>query len=279
MFQRIWAQHKKFILQAGSGLALFLILDSCVGSSIRRVDGPDGLRAQALRTERSVRAIHKELARYKETKSSLESFRVERAEVRAALELPPERELERLDTSAPLLQFNQAIDRVWAQALEKANRLGISLPEKLAAQDFGAQGQGDKEEYQRHYAYLGLVRRALGTLVDAGMSEIGRPELVEEDTLPIHAGEEWPACVFRAVRFKVAGNFESFLGTLQSVQEPKAFLQVRVRSLQSKSATEDRGLKGELEFVAIAFSEAPPAEREQPGVGPKKVDRKRGSKR
>jgi hypothetical protein len=116
MLQRIWTQNKNFILVAGAGLAVFLILNSFVGAYVVRVEGPKGLLAEASKIEKDVRSLHKELNRtYWEEKARLESYEKHEGTLRSELELPREKEVEKLDGAAPLVQFNQAIDRAWGQ--------------------------------------------------------------------------------------------------------------------------------------------------------------------
>jgi len=255
MFQRIWTQNKRFILVAGAGLAVFLILNSFLGAFVGRVEGPKGLLAEASKLEKDVRSLHKELNRnYWEEKARLESYEKHESDLASELQLPREKEVEKLDSAAPLVQFNQAIDRAWGQALEKANRASVAIPEKLGPEAFGVAKDDGPQEYELYYSYLGVVRRALMALIDAGISEIGRPELVPPEELPVVAGSEDFFCVYRGVRFKVSGAYESFLRLLKSVQEPRSFLQVRILSLGSKGGGDERSVKGELEFVGFQIA-------------------------
>ena len=168
MLSRIWAENKRFLLIAGSSLALFLILNSCVSSYARRVEGPTGLHARSTRLAREIRQLHKEVGIYNEVKSLLAKYAEQEGELRTALELPAEKELAEFDDSTPLLQFEKAVDRVWEQALERANRAGVALPEKVEARDFRVARDDDQREYESHYAYLGILRRALSALIASG---------------------------------------------------------------------------------------------------------------
>jgi hypothetical protein len=222
-----------------------------VGGCLDSVEGPQGLLTRAGDLERQVRALHKDLYRYHEEKARLADYERHEAALRSELELPAEPELARFDEGSALNQFNQAIDKTWGEAQDKANRANVPLPEKLGPQDFLIERKHGKREYEGHYAYLGVIRRALAALIDAGMVEIGRPDLIEEEMLPILANDESVHCLFRGVRFRVTGPYESFLRVLKALQAPQGFLQVNVRSLGAKSPGEERLLRGDLEFAAL----------------------------
>ena len=189
MLARIWTQNKKFILVVGSSLALFLILNSCIGGYMHRADGPKGLGAKSAMLQRDIRRLQKELAGYSEVKSLLQAYEREENTLRADLELPQEKEMDAFDEATPIRQFDQAVYRVWNDARQKANQANVPLPEKLDVRDFGVERQDGRTEYRRHYAYLGILRRALNLLINSGMTEIGRPELLEPDSLPVLAGD------------------------------------------------------------------------------------------
>lgn len=272
MFTKLWELNKRFLLITGSGLAVFLILNGFVGGCLDSVEGPKGLRTRSGELEKQVRALHKDLYRYHEEKARLADYERHEAALRAELELPAEPELARFDEGSALNQFNQAIDKTWGEAQDKANRANVPLPEKLGPQDFLIERKDGKKEYEEHYAYLGVVRRALSALIDAGMVEISRPDLIEEEMLPVLANDDSVHCLFRGVRFRVTGPYESFLRVLKALQAPQAFLQVNVRSLAAKSPGEERLLKGELEFAALRLVESSGVEAEPgqklPGKAP-----------
>jgi hypothetical protein len=261
VISRIWEQNKKFILVTGGSLAIFLFINSFLGGYIESADGPKGLLAKSSQLEREVRTLHKDLQnRYWEEKSRLESYEKHETELRSKVELSPEPELSKLDTAAPSGQFNRAVDRIWGQALEKANRATVAIPEKPGPEDFGIEKEDGKAEYERHYDYLGVMRRALSVLVDSGMSEIGRPEIVEEEVFQVVPGDESVHCVLRSVRFKVAGPYESFVKTVKGVQAPKEFLQARVEMEQKPG--DDRTVRGHIEFASVRLVEGYTKERE-----------------
>jgi len=260
MLTKLWELNKRFLLITGSGLAVFLILNGFVGGCLDSVEGPKGLLTKSGELEREVRALHKYLYRYHEEKARLADYERHETALRGELELPAEPELARFDEGSALNQFNQAIDKTWGEAQDKANRANVPLPDKLGPQDFLIERKHGKKEYEGHYAYLGVVRRALVALIDAGMVEISRPDLIEEEMLPVVADDDSVSCLFRGVRFKVTGPYESFLRVLKALQAPQAFLQVNVRSLAAKSPGEERLLKGELEFTALRLVERSAAE-------------------
>ena len=254
MISRIWEQNKKFILVTGGAFAIFLFINSFLGGYIESADGPKGLLAKSSQLEREVRTLHKDLQnRYWEEKSRLESYEKLETDLRGQVELSPEPELAKLDTAAPIGQFNRAVDRVWGQALEKANRATVAIPEKPGPEEFGIEKEDGKAEYERHYDYLGVMRRALAVLVDSGMAEIGRPEIIEEEVFQVIPENDNVHCLLRGVRFKVAGPYESFVKTLKSVQAPKEFLHARVEMEQK--AGDDRTVRGHIEFVSVRLVE------------------------
>jgi hypothetical protein len=281
MLAKLWEQNKRFILITGGGLAAFLFLTSILGGFVSNIDGPKGLLAKTAKQDKDVRALKKELTGFWDEKGRLEAYEKHEAALRADLELPPERELASFDDAAPLNQFNKAIDRVWGAALEKANRAGVGIPEKLGPQDFGVSRDDRRPDYERHYAYLGVIRRALGALVDAGMAEIGRPEIIEEELLPVLPDDESVSCLYRGVSLKVSGSYESFVRLLKSLQAPKDFLQVRIASLEEKSS-DSTALKGELEFVSFRLvegSEVAAAEAEKEKAKQKTREKPRAARK
>src|SRR2546422_1431934 len=256
MFLKIWKQNKKFILSAGSGIVVFLFFNSCVSSYVGHVNGPRGLQAQAGALERKVRTLLKEIGpRYHPEKARLEEYVKHEATLRADLQIPPEKELDKIDEASKLVQFNAAIDRTWGLAQEKANRASVAIPEKLGPQDFGVERTSSNREYERCYSYLGIVRRAINALIDSGIAEIGKPKLIPEETLPVLKEKENTVCLYRGVSFAVSGPYESFLRVLKSLQSPQNFLEVRIVNMASKGGGDDRFVKGELEFVGFRLAE------------------------
>jgi hypothetical protein len=278
MLQRIWEQNKNFLLVAGSGFALFLILNSCVGSYVRRPEAPGGLYAQASKLEKDIRRLEKEVSSHAEVKALLAAYEEEEAALRAEIEPAPEKEVATFDEVNAFRQFDQAIDRVWAEALELANRANVALPEKPGIQDFGVRREDRKSEYEDHYAYLGILRRAVGALIDSGMVEIGRPELLDPDYLPVAEIDGATLCLFRAVRFQVSGPYESFVRVFQTVQSPKDFIQVRLGTLAPKAKDQDQVLKGQLDFVGIWLVPRESVEKDGTAGGRARPARKRSSR-
>ncbi len=275
MLSRLWAENKRFILIAGSGLAVFLILNGILGGYLARVDGV--LRKASL-LEKDSRALLKDLKRYWDEKSRLSDYEKHEAQLRGELELPPEKEIDNLDKAAPLVQFNQAIDRAWGLAREKANQAAVAIPEKLGPQDFGVEKGDSDRDYERHYAYLGVIRRALHALIDAGMAEISRPELIQEDLLRVIPDDDGVSCMLRAVRFRVAGSYDSFIKVLKALQAPQSFIQVNIGSLAAKGAGDDRTVKGDLEFTTFRLVEGAEAAKDA-RPAPKSQNRPKRAKR
>ena len=255
VFTRIWGEHKKFILLVGSGLALFLILNSCMSGYIAGVEGSKGLLAQCVKMDRDVRDLQRAVSGYWSEKARLETYERQEAALRAEIELPMEEEFQKFDEASPIIQLNQAIDRAWGQALERANLAGVAIPDKLGPTEFQVGTNDGKAEYENVYRYLGVVRRALLALIESGMTDIGRPDLSQFDELPVLPDKGDPVCQFRGVRFAVSGPYEAFLRLLQRVQAPQGFLQVRLVDLRAKGQGDERSVKGVVEFVGIRLAE------------------------
>jgi hypothetical protein len=263
ILSRIWAQNRRYLLLTGAGLALFLILNSCISSYAERVEGPTGLYARSTKLAREIRQLHKEVAVYNEVRSVLTGYEEQEAELRGAVELSPEKELESFDESTPILQFEKAVDRVWEQAVERANRVGVILPEKPDSRDFGVARGDARREYESHYANLGVLRRGLEVLIRSGMVEIGRPEFLEADYLPVLPDDESLFVLFRALRFRVVGPYDSYIRALQAVQSPGDFLQVRIRKMTVARGNEEGLIAGDLDFVAFRLVDAADLESER----------------
>ena len=163
------------------------------------------------------------------------------------------------------MQFNQAIDRVWGESLEKANRRGVAIPEKLGPEDFGIRTGDGQAEYARYYDELAIVGAALGALIEAGLTEIRRPAVLEEEDLEISGSDSF-LCRFRGCSFDVAGPYDSFVRTFTNLQEAGNFLQVRMIELRPRR--EDASvLQGTLEFVGIRLVDGSTLEDSGPSEG------------
>ncbi len=252
MLNRLWEENKRFLLIAGSGLAVFLILNSIIGGYISMVDGV--VKKSSL-LAKECRDLLSQVKPLSAEKKRLEELTAHETQLRKELELPPEKELEKFDKTSPLLQFNGAIDRAWGVAKEKANQVGLVVPEKLGPNDFGADKQADQHDYASHYTFLSVARRALVSLIDAGMTEIARPQLEDEEALEVIKDDSSVQCLLRTVRFKVAGPYDSYLKLLKSLQAPESFLQVGVSLSTPKGTTDDRTVRGDLRFTALSLLE------------------------
>jgi hypothetical protein len=256
MLTKFWEQNKRFLLITGGGLAVFLLLNALIGSYVHRADKS---LTRASQLERDIRELKKELSlRFWQEKTRLADYETHEQSLRKELELPPEKELASFDASAPLLQFNAAVNRVWGEATEQANRAGVALPEKLSSDDFGIESRDGRELYEQYYDYLAVARRGLDVLVGAGMTEIQKPALQAEEDLPIRLNDK-VVCRLRPVSFTVSGPFESFLRALKGVQAAGSFLQVRLMQLGPKRG-DDRVLQGTVQFAGIRLVEASEAD-------------------
>jgi len=247
MFNRIWEQNKKFLLKAGAGLGVFLVLSGMLRAYGDRANAT--LR-EASEIDAKIRKLKQTLSeRYWEEKTRLEAYETYEAELREAMSVPLPAEFARFDEKAPLLQLNRAIDRVWGETRRTANTVGVAIPEKLGPADFGVERGDGRTQYERFYRELAVVANALDALVAAHMSEIRRPRLLDPEAFPILGSEE-EACLLYGAEIDVAGDFASFLRVFAALQEPKNFLQVRIRTLHPKRG-DDALLEGTLEFAGV----------------------------
>lgn len=255
MFERLWAENRRFVLVAGTGFAVFLILNSCVSSCGSRLVGPQGLYARAERLEKDIRRLHKSLGQYSVVQTYLEGYEREETSLREALEIAPEPEIRNFDAAAPALQFERAVDRIWGQALSKANRANVAIPDKPSLSDFRI-GRGDgPAEYDEHYRKLALLRRALDALIDSEASQISRPAVLDPEEFAIAPGDGSVTCVFYGVEFRAEGSLASFFKLLSALQAPPEFLQVRLVSLAPKRGESGDPLEGTIQFWSFRFLE------------------------
>jgi len=269
MIARLWQENRRFILISAAGLVVFLIADRLIESYL--IERIDRLTRKSSELAQNCRKLLREIKPLAVERRRLEELTAHETQLRSELELPRESELEKLDKASPLVQFNGAVDRAWGQATEKANQAGVAVPEKLGPRDFKIEKADDESLYARHYAYLGVARRALHALIEAGMTELGRPRIGEDEALEVIKDDESVLCLLRSVRMTVAGPYESYVKCLKALQAPGSFLQVTIEKLAQKPG-DDRTVKGELMFTALSLveGEPPPASPAPAGKAPVK---------
>ena len=249
-FKRIWEQNKRFLMITGAGLSVFLMLNSLVSSYVARADK---LLQGASRDAEQARRLKQELkGQYWEIKGRLGDYERYEEQLQKDLSLPPESALRKLDKRALLVQFNEATEAVWEDALAIANARSVELPERLSAEDdFGYETSDGPAELARYYDYLAVTRHGLMALLESGMREIFRPELIAEEMQPIpdNAGEA--SMMLRVVRFGCVGPYDAYSRLLGSVQEAGRFLQVQVLSLTPVKGSNESLLKAELLFAGL----------------------------
>ena len=253
--KNLWEQHKRFLMVAGAGLAVFLVLNSLVSSYVASADH---LLEEASRLAGEAGQLKQDLkGQYWEIKGRLAAYEQYEERLRKDLSMPPEQALQKLDKRALLVQFNEATESVWRVALEFANQRGVELPERLSAEeDFGYEITDGPEEFKRYYDYLAITRQSLVALLKAGMREIRRPELIPEDLQPIRNNGGEAFMMLRAVRFGCVGAYGAYVRLLKSVQKPGDFLQVQILSLSPVKNSDDGLLKGELRIKAVVYVDA-----------------------
>ncbi len=249
-FKRIWEQNKRFLMITGAGLSVFLMLNSLVSSYVARADK---LLQGASQDAEQARRLKQELkGQYWEIKDRLADYERYEEQLQMDLSLPPESALRKLDKRALLVQFNEATEAVWEDALAIANARSVELPERLSAEDdFGYETSDGPAELARYYDYLAVTRHGLMALLESGMREIFRPELIAEEMQPIpdNAGEA--SMMLRVVRFGCVGPYDAYSRLLGSVQEAGRFLQVQVLSLTPVKGSNESLLKAELLFAGL----------------------------
>jgi hypothetical protein len=250
MLARLWEENKRFLVVAGSAFLVFLVLNGAIGSYLARADR---VLDSAAQLERKIRALKKELDHgFAAEQNRLSSYEAHEEGLLKEIILPPMEELSAFDEAAPRVQFNKAIDRVWGRALETANRMGVAIPEKLGPEDFAIDRGDGKAQYERYYHELAVIGGALNALVEAGMAEIQRPQLVNFPDDPI-LGSEGFSCRLRGAGFVARGTYDSFVRLLKSVQDPERFLQVRVMELKPVKG-EEHLVQGSLDFAGLLLA-------------------------
>ena len=248
MLKNFWINHQRFLLLCGGALVTFLIGNSLIANLAA---GANSTYVECRRLRKQIVDLHRTLdSSYWDERDKLDAYsKHEKALVEAVCLAAP---TEPTTSKSLLIELNRRIDATWDGVREQASDSGLQLPEKLTAQDFDIEPGEAPEQYKINFSYLGIVSQALRALVAAGMTQIDTPDLISEEDSPVLYGDEEVAtCVYRGVSFPVVGSYDSFVKLLRMVQEPKAFLQVRLIDLAPVRATQQSLLGAKLEFYGL----------------------------
>ena len=271
-----WLDNKKFLLAVGAALVVFLaIRDFAVGF----MEDADRMRNSSRSERRELIALHKDLRNsYWVEQAKVEQYGKQETNLKKALCMAEVDGLDGGNEDQLRVKFDQAISRVWQAVQQDANRAGIRLPPPISSQDDFVVGSEDGvREYRVYYSYLRVVQLALEALVKARVTEIEQPEVIPPESLPVadHDGEI--VCVYHGVQIGVRGSYASILKVIELVQVDGSFLQARLRNLRAIGSreSEERLLRGEIEFHGIALVESKEEPGESGGRRPRRGNRRR----
>lgn len=267
MFKGFWLENKKFLLKVGGGLLVFLIAFWGIGDSPLEILGKNK-KCDVLRQE--IKLLHGSLARdsHYMAEDKFVAYQEREKELAKALCLPPGEEIEG-ESGQLSIRFDQKITNTWDGLRQEASKAGIRLPAALNKDDFGVQQDDNRSQYQVHYSYLSIVKRAISLLVNAGVNEIGIPTLeLDEEPLLVkdndNDGDIRIECIYQLVSIPVTLSFGSLQKVLDKAQDTAGtagpYLQVRLRDLDAKGSAneEERALQGDIEFVGFRLDEREP---------------------
>ncbi len=255
IIQRIWQENKRFILQVGGALAVFLILQSCVNTLVGT--SADSLKKKNVDAEKEVQKIRSRVVQaLPEERKNLEEYADIEKEL-ARFQTPLPADVPDPKRGAPHIQFSDRIDKVWSDIRTRANQRNVKIPEKINSTDLGiAASVGaapDAPSIERAAAYLEILARAMKTCVESGLTQIDKPTVNDEELGPILENSEEVGAVYRRVGLTVQGPYDAFKKVLREFQNPP-FMQARLISLDTRGAA--GSLRGQMEFVGF-FVEKP----------------------
>ena len=250
----LWQEDKRFILQVGGALALFLILNSCAIEGLHSAALSQRDRNQ--REQRNVEELQRKVfARYGEEEKATNDLQAIEAELRKRFLTAAPTRVPDARKSAPQIQFSEGIDGLWSELQGKANQKNVKLPEKITTVELGVPAQGGaQEDLVRCASYLETLSRAMRVCVDEGMVELGKPQIHNEEQAEITNAES-TLVIYQRITLPVQGPFESFGRVLREFQKPGSFVQARLLSLDAKGTRGVSALRGQLEFVGLHFEE------------------------
>ena len=262
-FQKIWEENKRFLLIAGGGLAVYLLLNALLVTGYKnQALGRDGTRERNRILDGKVQRLQKEVRdRFNEEKSNFESFASFEGDYLQRFSIAPPKELPdfRKGMSAQVY-FNDLVERIWGEVNRKAREINCVIPEKISTQELGVLADDAAEDTSRHFIYLEILRRSLNALVNSGMRKIDKPKLHPEEPLSIRGNPDHEM-VYQRITVQAQGTYDNFLQLLKNCQEPNKadkpgqFLQVIVLDLSPAGSSGASVLKGNLEFANFAVEE------------------------
>ena len=252
VLQRIWQENKEFFLRAGGGLAIFLILNSCVIPGV--VGDAGNRRSQNQKLEAEVVRLRNEvIQRAPEEKRDLEELKQIEKEIGGRFLTPLATDVPDPKRGAPQIQFSERIDRIWGDLRAKANQKNVKIPDKITPSDLWVGVGAADEELERSASYLEILGRAMKDCVELGMVQIDKPTLAGEEGAWVRENGESVTVVYRRVSLTVHGPYEAFRRVLREYQKPGTFIQVRLTNLDAKGFGGSTVLRGQLEFVGVLF--------------------------
>jgi hypothetical protein len=275
--EEIWAEHRRFIVAAGCGGAVFLLGLSAIA----------GIDAQASRAARENRRVEREIEDLADFLEGREAYEAGLAEalardvgpsVRAGVEFVPRAEFRPpAEGVSPYLAYHEALEKVKATRAEAVRR-GLLCPE-----DLGLVAQPPEDRIKEALALADLVDRVLGVVLESGARRIDaiRPGDAEYVLLAAAGDEAAPpadALALRrlAVRIEVVGEIGAIESVLAAVARPGKSLEVGGASIARAAAPGGPGpgdglLRLSVEFAGVSLvpaTEARFASEARGAVGP-----------
>lgn len=259
--QSLWEENKRFLLIAGSGLAVFLLLRSCVVV-------PFAARAEKT-DDRNIRLTDQVRGLYSEVRKGFEKARARHEALgdledellgRYSLVLPGEA-LRPRDGSAREVHLTHQIEKIWGDVYRKARERNCELPQKISTRDLGVRPDSTEAELAHFIRQLEVLRRALEVLVDAGVRKIGPLRLHPTADFFIRENPDhrW---LLERIDISVEGSYESLADTLRECQKPGRTLQVLLADVAPGKTGDPGLLKARLEFAGFHIEEVVPEEEE-----------------
>jgi hypothetical protein len=250
LFQRIWQENRRFILQVGGGLAAFLILKSCIvdgliGESARSIGIANVGMESAIQQDRArVIAQYPDEMKGLEELAGIEKDLSTRYLTARAANVPDPK------LAAPQIQFNTRVGQIWGEISAKARERNVRIPEKITTNELGVSSGDSPIDLERSASYLEILGRALKACVELGMVAVDKPTIILPEEPVEVVGSESTLMVYRKVGLVASGPYDAFKRVLREFQNP-GFVQVRIINLDAKGAMGPNALKGQLEFVGI----------------------------
>lgn len=246
MWQRLWQENRSFIQIAGGGLAAFLVLHWFAFRIQGRADTI--LEQEVPGLEKKIRTLQRQLDVNDDRERKDRALLVEKeSRVLEALQVAGP------DPSGPkvrsLIDFQDAWNRVYSQAVGMARKHGTDLPEKKKIV-FPEPSPGDVEGFRQNEIMLGVVDQILKATTEIGFRQILALAPWEVETSPMTGAAEGEGLVAYPVRLTVVGTFDNFVDLLDRFQGKGRFLQVIIDSLKPAPGMEGL-LRGDLTVAGL----------------------------